>query len=158
MDPCHIARIPNHVLFQIFEHIQPTYSDDPIRIPTRAERRPELFTNDENRINLQYIFQLAQVCREWRGTAFRLREGQCLDLRNTFQEGTLTDEDHVQWKEGYDLFLRDSVRANSIRELHIMEPHGDLGVAVMKNITERVPLSRMHTIAIGRNSSIVSRK
>lgn len=125
---CHIARLPDLLLFDIFEYIQPRNSSV-FRIPQEvalAEQRLG-FTNlsstssevssagSTDPICRPYELHLAQICRQWRRIAFKLRNGACLDVQELADTGYPDLDRKVS--RGFPLLLQDHVRCRSVRTL-----------------------------------------
>ncbi|KAJ3036103.1 hypothetical protein HDV00_003079 [Rhizophlyctis rosea] len=110
--PCYITALPEHILFDIFEYIQPR--DGSVkRVPTEVS---PVYRNEEN--GLPYELHLAQVCTTFRSTAFRLRESDCLDVATYAPWKLNGDRKAVQRRSGLAIFLNNPVRIQSVRTVN----------------------------------------
>ncbi|KAJ3040930.1 hypothetical protein HDV00_010141 [Rhizophlyctis rosea] len=115
--PCYITALPEHVLFDIFEYIQP-------RTGLVEEVEPDVVKVPRGKFGwLPYEQHLAQVCKTFRAMAFQLREGNCFDL-GLYASGhddpacTNCNQDH-NLRAGLELFMADPMRIQFVRTLNI---------------------------------------
>ncbi|KAJ3043648.1 hypothetical protein HDV00_004421 [Rhizophlyctis rosea] len=115
---CYITAIPEHVLFDIFEYIQPL-AGPVMKVPLEAS--PVHRKEDDG---LPYEVLLAQVCKTFRATALELRQGNCLDV-SSYVPRSLCKPPCPSCPGGadgfaYDVFFDDPCRVKWVRTLSFL--------------------------------------
>ncbi|KAJ3042598.1 hypothetical protein HK097_001976, partial [Rhizophlyctis rosea] len=143
--PCHIARVPEHILLQIFEYIQPRHGDRTYYVPSSTKpvtlEVQYLLDGPRPRMILHrpYDQHLAQVCLLWRITAFRLREGNC--LKPTVFNSRSSNE-------GYHIFLADPLRVKAVRVLEMENDPDRIGTAIIHIFARYASFSNLQNVSL----------